>query len=38
MKTTVYNLNALESTQVKSIVPELLNDNDQIVEISENPC
>ena len=27
MKNTAYNLDTLESTQVKSIVPELLNDN-----------
>ena len=35
MKNTAYNLDTLESTQVKSIVPELLNNNDQIVETSE---
>ena len=35
MKNTAYNLDTPESTQVKSIVTELLNDNDKIVEISE---
>jgi len=35
MKNIAYNLDTLENTSMKSLVPELLKGNDQVVEISE---